>query len=274
MTNDPGEDPDGEELPDGQLQLDNLSDIDDGRMAVIYVRGNNNSDPLVEYTEDNGYEYTDTNRDIITGETHTGGVGSAPEGGCDGGVVIRDADESHPAGIEHLIEFVSDRDVDDVVTASLAAFGGVDGASRVVERLQDEGTTVHLIEDNLVIEPGDDRAWSLLDAARRASNRVDTDASTQLVTEATGTSIEWTGGQPPRGFTVSDAGYLQRDEEDWETIRRAAKAIEEDELTEYRASQLTAVSRHALRTALGKYRDLYRVEEADPLRITDDGSDQ
>jgi len=84
------------------------------------------------------------------------------------------------------------------------------------------------------------------------------------------TSVEWTGGRPPAGFTVSDTGYLQRDEEDWETVRRAAAAVETRELTEYRAAKVTGVSRHAIRTAQNEC----RVEEADPLRIDDADDEQ
>jgi hypothetical protein len=257
-----------EEIPDGQLRLDNLTDTvsNDGRLAVIYVHGAASTTPLVEYTEDVGYEYTDANRENITGDTRIGGFGSVPKGGCDAGLVMRDSDETHPAGVENLIEFVPEHDVDDVVTANLSEFGGVDEASRVVERLQDEDVTTHLIEDDLTITPDDEHARAVLAAARRASRVDTTDASAQLVTEGNGT--KWEGGQPPAGFTVSDAGYLQRDD-DWETIRRAARAVEQDELSDYRASQLTGHSRHAIRTALNEYRDAYRVEEADPLRVDD-----
>lgn len=50
-------------------------------------------------------------------------------------------------------------------------------------------------------------------------------------------------------------------------MRRAAAAVKDGEMTEYRASKVTGISRHAIRTAKNEYRDIYRVDEANPLTI-------
>lgn len=273
MTSDP-EDRDDEGLPDSQLTIDDLTTTEpDHGMVAVYVR---DGDPpktirqlLTHARNELGHELTDDRIETVAGvPENTDNGGGVPPGNDEAGAVaLYDNDEKHPAGVEALIDAVTEHDVNDVVVTSLTAFGGVDEATRVIERLQDEDVTTHLVKDDLTVEADDERAHALLTAARRAS-RTDVDAS-QLVTEAAGTSTEWTGGQPPRGFTVSATGHLERGE-DWEMIRRAARAVEQDELTEYRASKVTGISRHALRTALGEYRDIYRVEEADPLRVDAD----
>lgn len=281
MTSDP-EDRDADEDSTG-TQLDIITAVSEAaaNLAVVYTRTEADGvresvETLLNHTEqDLGYEYGANGRERLIYQLMTGerAAGRTPENGYDGVAVIYDEDGTHPSGVERLIEFVSgDHDVDDVVAESLEEVGDVDAATRVVERLQDEGITVHLVKDDLTVEPGDDHARSLLAAARRAS-RVNTDAdASQLVTEC-GTGTKWIGGQPPAGFTVSSTGHLQRSEH-WEMIRRAAAAVENNDLTLYRAAKLIGHSRHAIRTAMNKYRDLYRVDEADPLTINSDADDE
>lgn len=283
MTSEKNEDRD-DEPPAGQLQLTNLpDDIEDAANTrptiAVYARGPDTTtvtesiEERLQYAREAlGYELTDGRVEKLTAapEHVQDGGGDGPNSAEDGAAIAFDTDDDQ-TGIEYLLNDVINHGIEGIVAAELGEFGGVDAATRTVERLQDEGVTVHLIEDDVSIEPGDDRARALLAAARRAS-RVDTDASTQLVTEY-GTGTKWTGGQPPAGFTVGANGYLQRDEETWETIRQAAAAVEQDELSEYRAAKVADVSRHALRTALGEYRDAYRVEEADPLTIDADADE-
>lgn len=248
-------------------QLDIITAVTEAAasLAVVYTRTEADSaresiEALLKHTEDLGYEYDESARKRLLHQLTTGkrAAGRTPENGYDGCVVIYD-DDTHPTGVERLIEFVSgEYDVDDVVAESLGEFGAVDDVSRVVERLQDEGTTVHLVEDDLVIEPDDDRARRWTAATRRAA-RSD-EGGTELVTEAINAD-GWTG-RPPLGFTVAESGQLRRNER-WDEIRNVVKTNDDGLITEYRASQLLDSSRDAIRNAKTKYRDLYRLDAPD-----------
>jgi hypothetical protein len=273
MASEQGEDRDDTDeikLPDGQLTIESIADAA-GNTATIYTRA---PDPtavsqsidelLTTIEDDHGYEYNTNDRDALVNHPHRGGnqqaFGLHAEGGYDGVAVIYDIDESHPKGVERLIEFISDRDVDDVVTPSLAAFGGVEAGARTVERLQDENLTVHLVDDGLTILPDDDRARRWTAATRRAARNDDEGDGNELVTEAI-IGDGWTG-RPPLGFTVGAAGQLRRNDR-WEEIRSTVKTHDDDLITEYRCAKLLGCSRDAIRNATTKYRDLYRLDAPD-----------
>lgn len=261
MTSETNEDRDDDiELPDGQLDILTAVENAAGDMAALYTRESSDVEPLLTHTETElGYRYDDDARKrIVYNSQSERATGLNAEHGYDGVGIIRGG-ESHPTGVERLIEFVTGWGVDDVVAANLAAFGGVDESTRAVERLQDEGTTVHLIDDKIVIEPGDDRVRDLLAAARRAA-RNDNDTGRELVTEAI-TGGGWTG-RPPLGFTVAASGQLRRNDR-WDELRNTFKTHDDGLITEYRASQLLDCSRDAVRNAVTKYRDLYRLDAPD-----------
>lgn len=252
-----------------QVDIEQIS-YEAAKMVAVYTRNDPDSvseslNALLSYAErELGYEFgSDARKSLVdpdTDDTDELGGGKKAENGFNGASAIYDLQETYPRGLEGFTNFVTEYKVADVVAPALATFGNVETATRKVEHLQDNGVTIHLIQDGLVIDPSDERASACFAAARRATK---SDVDKHLVTER-GTGVEWDSGQPPAGFTVGSAGYLERND-DWETIRQAAKSVESDEMTLYRASEITGISRHAIRTALEKYHDLYRIDESDPL---------
>ncbi|QCS43633.1 hypothetical protein [Natrinema versiforme] len=274
MTSDTTEDRDDDddiELPDGQLDLTTaVSDAATNRpMIAVYCCEPSNDDirdttrTLLTHARDAlGYDLNDERVENLTAgrEHHTNGVGYPRSNDQDGAVATYDIENEYPDGIEYLLTVAEQREVTGVVTQSLSEFGGPDSATRTVGRLLDEGATVHLIDDDLKVTPGDDRARRWIAAAGRAARNDDEGDGNELVAEAI-TADGWTG-RPPLGFTVSESGQLRRNDQ-WEEIRSIVKTHDDGLITEYRASQLLDCSRDAIRNAATKYRDLYRLDEPD-----------
>lgn len=155
------------------------------------------------------------------------------------------------SGYREMLDRVRDGDADRVIVREITRLGRTmrEISENVHEIVQDHGVGLHVMNDQLEVEPGDELtmrdkmllnvlAWSAeLEAKKIQEN---TRAGLQAA-EAAG---KWVG-RPPYGFSTDDEGYLQPDE-NFGNAREAIIAVEEKGWSDRKAARHSGVPRRTV----------------------------
>lgn len=155
------------------------------------------------------------------------------------------------SGYREMLDRVRDGDADRVIVREITRLGRTmrEISENVHEIVQDHGVGLHVMNDQLEVEPGDELtmrdkmllnvlAWSAeLEAKKIQEN---TRAGLQAA-EAAG---KWVG-RPPYGFSTDEEGYLQPDE-NFGNAREAIIAVEEKGWSDRKAARHSGVPRRTV----------------------------
>ena len=155
------------------------------------------------------------------------------------------------SGYREMLGRVRDGDADRVIVREITRLGRTmrEISENVHEIVQDHGVGLHVMNDQLEVEPGDELtmrdkmllnvlAWSAeLEAKKIQEN---TRAGLQAA-EAAG---KWVG-RPPYGFSTDEEGYLQPDE-NFGNAREAIIAVEEKGWSDRKAARHSGVPRRTV----------------------------
>jgi len=165
------------------------------------------------------------------------------------------------SGYREMLELVRDGDADRVVVREVTRLGRTmrEISENVHEIVQDHECGLHVMNDNLEVEPGDELsmqdkmilnvlAWAAeLEAKKIAEN-------TRAGLRAAEAAGKWVG-RPPYGFSTDDDGYLQPNE-NFSKAREAIIGVEENGWSDRKAARHSGVPRRTVPNVVDR-RDLY-----------------
>lgn len=223
-----------------QLSLDDISNDDPSndeptQIAVTYARSKDNTQQQLQQGIDharNELEYTaDTTVNTTVDDKQSGSAAIRHDETDDAIGVMFDNDDTHPGEIEHLIDAAREHAVEDVIVDNLATLSdSIHDVIEIVEIVNEEGATVHALNDNLTIPPGSGEVRAALRAAARTNN----DAQPRVTGETH-------SGRPPAGFEVVNGRLRKAD--DYGELRNALINVIEHGLSHADAVRETNYSR-------------------------------
>ncbi|KOX93253.1 recombinase family protein [Halorubrum tropicale] len=221
--------------------------------TIIYARVSK-ADQNLAHQEDNLWKYATDNLGVdgddidVLSDKSTG----------------TDTDRS---GYREMLARVRDADADRVIVREITRLGRTmrEISENVHEIVQDHGVGLHVMNDQLEVEPGDELtmrdkmllnvlAWSAeLEAKKIQEN-------TRAGLRAAEAAGKWVG-RPPYGFSTDDDGYLQPTE-NFSKAREAIIAVEEKGWSDRKAARHSGVPRRTVPNVVDR-KDLY-LEEHEP----------
>lgn len=158
-----------------------------------------------------------------------------------------DTSETHPTGVEKLLR--STHEMQDVIVQRLVALSdSIQDIIEIVEVINDDGATVHAVDDGIEIAPGE--AGQHARALLRACARADSEAPARV----TGRRHH---GRPPAGHTV-EQGQLRK-ADDYNDLRQALIAVNAGDISYRQAAKQTQYSRATIKKATSRT-ELYRLD--------------
>lgn len=165
------------------------------------------------------------------------------------------------SGYRQMLKRVRGGEADRVVVREVTRLGRTmrDISENVHEIVEDHGAGLHVVNDNLAVEPGEELpmqdkmilnvlAW----AAELEAKKIQENTRAGLrAAEAAG---KWVG-RPPYGFSTDDDGYLQPNE-NFSKARDAIIGVEEEDWSHRKASRHSGVPRRTVPNLLDR-KDLY-----------------
>lgn len=165
----------------------------------------------------------------------------------------------HNKSIKKVLSDVQKRDVESLVATSLTHLSsGFRDAVAVAEELVDYGVTVHLIDDDLVLEPGIDETRGVLAGLRVAANAERRDVHRQVVPAVAGEK-PWRG-QPPLGFETNDEGRLVPSY-DYEQICGLLEQVQNEERSKREVARLIGCTRRTITRCIDQRPEMYGLDD-------------
>lgn len=171
------------------------------------------------------------------------------------------------SGYREMLRRVRDGDADRVVVREVTRLGRTmrEISENVHEIVQDHEVGLHVMNDNLEVEPGDELTMQdkmilnvLAWAAELEAKKIQENTRAGLAAaEAAG---KWVG-RPPYGFSTDDDGYLQPNE-NFANAREAIIGVEENGWSDRKAARHSGVPRRTVPNVVER-KELY-LEEHEP----------
>lgn len=249
-----------------QLSFDDLS-IEDGgpstddettRVALTYARSDDGDN--IQQQLQQGIEYTQNELDYDVAATvnkprDTEQSGSAIRNNVTGDTItiLYDTNDTHPREIEHLIDITREYAVEDVIVDNLATLStAIEDISKIIGLVNDEGATIHALDDNFAIPPGSDGDDARA-ALRAVARTIDVDAQPRVTGETH-------SGRPPAGFEIVDGRLRKAD--DYQELRHALIDVIKHGLPHADAVRRTNYSRATIIQCKNR-NDLYNLPSSD-----------
>lgn len=165
--------------------------------------------------------------------------------------IATDSCETYPDGIEGVIPEAMTSTVDQVLTAHLDALAdNPDSIRKILEKASDEKTTIRTVDENLVINPGNEG-----DSVRAAVEAVTRSADTPDRHDHNPTTKDGHHGRPPAGYNVEDGELVKNDE--WHDIKGALWRVTQDYSSITTAARNAGISRRTVRRSINERPELY-----------------
>lgn len=161
------------------------------------------------------------------------------------------------AKAKELLNVVREHRIDDVVAVRLTQLmPGIRDAVAVTESLVKYDVAVHLVEDKLVLDPGNDCVDGQLAALRSVASAERRNKHRRVIPTAVHKGT-WRG-QPPLGFTTDDEGILTPSH-DYEQICSVLEKVADpnDNMSKRRAASLIGCTRRTITRAIQERPEMY-----------------
>lgn len=247
-----------------QLSLDDITNNDNDdeepsndegettRIAVTYARSNDNEQKHAQLQQGIEHAQNEIEYDVTISTDEPSGTAVRDDATGDTIAVFHDTNDTHPREIEHLIDAAREHAVDDVIVDHVATLSNsIEDIVEVVEIINGEGATIYALDDNLVIQPGDE--GSNARATLRAAARTRDDAKPRVTGQKH-------SGRPPAGFEVVNGRLRKAD--DYNELRQALINVIEHDASHAEAARATNYSRATIINCK-RQRDRYNLPSND-----------